>query len=128
MARQYELLLVEDTPSDIRLTEEALKESNLNCRLTVAYDGEEAMKVLSQRKGSSSEKLPDIILLDLNMPKKNGHEVLAEIRQDSTFAKIPVILLTVSQRDEDILQALSLKMNYYLNKPVDAAKLSTLVN
>jgi CheY-like chemotaxis protein len=128
MAKQVELLLVEDSPSDIRLTQEALKESKLNHRLSVVHDGEEAMQLLNKLRDAASQPLPDLILLDLNMPKKNGHEVLAEMRKDPKLSRIPVVLLTVSQRDEDVLKALSLKMNYYLNKPVDAEKLTTLVN
>ncbi len=127
MAKRIELLLVEDTPSDIRLTEEALKDSGLEYNLEVVNDGEQGMEYL-QKKKSAGEKLPDLILLDLNMPKKNGHEVLADISADSTLKTIPVILLTVSQRDEDIKEALKLKMNYYLCKPVDSEMLKILID
>lgn len=126
MKDKMQILLVEDTPSDVRLTEEALKRSELTYELHVVNDGEQATEFLQKAKASSS--LPDVILLDLNMPKKNGHEVLAEIKEDDSFKKIPVVLLTVSQRDEDVMEALKLKMNYYLAKPVTAQKLSTLLN
>jgi CheY-like chemotaxis protein len=126
MKDRLEILLVEDIPSDVRLTEEALKDAGLNFNLSVAADGEEAMDLLKRLKGEA-RKLPDVILLDLNMPKKNGHEVLAEIKEDLDLVRIPVVLLTVSQRDHDILEALRLKMNYYLAKPVSCEKLSVLL-
>lgn len=121
------ILLVEDSPSDVRLTQEALKDSGLIHELSVANDGEEAMNFLHQQKMSAFSKLPDVILLDLNMPRKNGHEVLAEIKVDPKLATIPVVLLTVSQQDRDIMEALRLKMNYYLCKPVDAVQLAALL-
>lgn len=126
MSDTIEILLVEDTPSDVRLTEEALKRSELSYKLSVVNDGEEAMEYLERAKKAGSQ--PNIILLDLNMPKKNGHEVLADIKDDKDLKKIPVVLLTVSQRDEDVMEALKLKMNYYLAKPVTAQTLSVLVN
>jgi two-component system, chemotaxis family, response regulator Rcp1 len=127
MGNRIELLLVEDTPSDIRLTEEALRDSGLDYNMSVVNDGEQAIEYLKKKKGAS-EKLPDIILLDLNMPKKNGHEVLADMKKDETLKKIPTVLLTVSQRDEDVMEALKLKMNYYLCKPVSAERLAALVD
>jgi CheY-like chemotaxis protein len=125
MKEKIEILLVEDTPSDVRLTEEALKRSELTYELKVVGDGEQASEFLQNAKKSAS--LPDVILLDLNMPKKNGHEVLEEIKSDADLKKIPVVLLTVSQRDEDVMDALKLKMNYYVAKPVTAQKLSALL-
>src|SRR5262249_30117562 len=95
--------------------------------MSVAADGEEAMELLKRLKRENIRPLPDVILLDLNMPKKNGHEVLAEIKEDLDLVRIPVVLLTVSQRDHDILEALRLKMNYYLAKPVSSEKLSVLL-
>ncbi|MBY0359340.1 MAG: response regulator [Candidatus Obscuribacterales bacterium] len=127
MENNIEILLVEDTPSDIRLTQEALKRSDLKYTLNVVNDGVEAMEYLNKLKGSPNERLPDIILLDLNMPRKNGHEVLTEIKDDPVLRKIAVVLLTVSQREEDVMEALKLKMNYYLAKPVTAQKLSVLI-
>jgi two-component system response regulator len=125
MKEKIEILLVEDTPSDVRLTEEALKRSELTYELSVVNDGEQATEFLENAKKAT--KLPDVILLDLNMPKKNGHEVLAEIKADDVLKKIPVVLLTVSQQDEDVQEALKLKMNYYVAKPVTAQKLSALL-
>lgn len=127
MESNIEILLVEDSPSDVRLTQEALKRSDLKYTMAVANDGVEGMEYLNQLKTDSSKKLPDIILLDLNMPKKNGHEVLADIKADPELRNIPVVLLTVSQRDEDVMEALKLKMNYYIAKPITAQKLSVLV-
>lgn len=123
MDNLIEILLVEDSPSDIRLTEEALKRSGLKYSLSIANDGVEAVEHLKSEKS----KQPDLILLDLNMPRKNGHEVLAEIKQDARLRAIPVILMTVSQRDEDVMEALKLKMNYYVAKPVTSQKLTVLI-
>jgi two-component system, chemotaxis family, response regulator Rcp1 len=128
MKEKINILLVEDSPSDVRLTQEALKDSGLSYELSLAADGEEAMNFLHQQKMSAFGKFPDIILLDLNMPRKNGHEVLAEIKADPKLALVPVVLLTVSQQERDIMEALRLKMNYYLCKPVDAEQLSALVH
>ncbi len=127
MADAIHILLVEDTPSDVRLTQEALKRSGLEYKLTVAADGVEAMEYLNDLKKSAGREMPGIILLDLNMPRKNGHEVLEEIMRDPALRPIPVVLLTVSERDEDVLQALNSKMNYYVAKPVTAQTLSTLI-
>lgn len=127
MEQNVEILLVEDTPSDIRLTQEALKRSGLKYTMVVVNDGVEAIEHLAKVKSGEGPAKPDLILLDLNMPRKNGHEVLAEIQADAEWKKIPVVLLTVSQRDEDVMEALRLKMNYYLAKPVTAQKLSSLV-
>jgi two-component system response regulator len=126
MENNIGILLVEDTPSDIRLTQEALKRSGLTYTMVVVNDGVEAMEHLTELK-SNQAPLPDLILLDLNMPRKNGHEVLADLSADEHLRRIPVVLLTVSQRDEDVMEALRLKMNYYLAKPVTAQKLSALV-
>lgn len=126
MKDKLEILLVEDIPSDVRLTKEALKDAGLNFNLSVANDGEEAMAFLNRIKQEKGP-FPDVILLDLNMPKKNGHEVLADIKEDLELVRIPVVLLTVSQQDHDILEALRLKMNYYLSKPVSAEKLAVLL-
>ncbi len=125
MGNKIEILLVEDTPSDVRLTEEALKRSSLEYDLTVVNDGEEAMTFLEKAK--ADKNLPGVILLDLNMPKKNGHEVMEDISKDDLLRTVPVVVLTVSQRDEDVKEALRLKMNYYLAKPVTSNKLSSLL-
>src|SRR5271154_5152022 len=103
MKDKIHILLVEDSPSDVRLTEEALKDSGLIYELLLANDGEEAMNFLYQQKMSAFSKLPHVILLDLNMPRKNGHEVLAELKADPQLATIPVVLLTVSQQERDVM-------------------------
>lgn len=126
MLEKLNILLVDDTPSDVRLTQEALKHSTLDFCITVAEDGEEALSYLRRTK-AAGKALPQLILLDLNMPRKNGHEVLDEIKSDSGLERIPVVLLTVSERAEDIWQALQSKMNYYLPKPVSSEKLCALV-
>ena len=127
MTHKINILLVEDTPSDIRLTQEALKESDIDYSLTIKKDGAEAMDYLYGLKNVEKIALPDMILLDLNMPKMNGHQVLEAIKADAILRSIPVVLLTVSERNEDVLEALSTKMNYYLAKPVTTDKFSTLI-
>ncbi len=126
MHKPLEILLVEDSPADIRLTEEALKDTDLEYKLSIVNDGEEAMAFLKQHGGENTEP-PDVILLDLNMPKKTGHEVLSEIKGDPRMDEIPIVVLTVSQDEEDVLKALDLRMNYYLNKPVTAGRLGALL-
>src|SRR5579883_869944 len=125
MADRVEILLVEDTPSDVRLTQEALKDSRLNYNLTVVNDGEQAMEFF--RKVAGTPRQPDLVLLDLNMPKKNGHEVLQEMKDIPALKDVPVILLTVSRDEDEILRALHLKLNYYLGKPVTSDKLNVLL-
>ncbi len=126
MKEGIQILLVEDTPSDVRLTQEALKRSDLKYDLNVCHDGVEAMEYLQKLKEAGS-RLPDVVLLDLNMPKKNGHQVLEEIKADPVLKPIPVVLVTVSERDEDVWDALKTKMNYYVAKPITAQKLSVLL-
>ncbi|KKN13280.1 hypothetical protein LCGC14_1007900 [marine sediment metagenome] len=114
-----EILLIEDSPGDIRLTQEALKDSKISNNLHVVTDGVEAMAFL-RKEGKYSEKpRPDLILLDLNLPKKDGREVLAEIKQDEQLKRIPVIILTVSETEEDVLKTYNLHANCYITKPVD---------
>lgn len=126
MENTIDILLVEDTPSDVRLTQEALKESCVKHTLNLTKNGIEAMQYLEYLK-DTEKPLPDLILLDLNMPKMNGHQVLAAIKNDEILRTIPVILLTVSEREEDVLEALGTKMNYYLPKPVTTDNFSILV-
>jgi two-component system, chemotaxis family, response regulator Rcp1 len=117
--RPVEVLLVEDNPGDVRLTQEALKEGRVMVNLTVAADGVEAMEILN-RKGPYKEKpRPDLILLDLNLPKKNGREVLLEIKADAELRRIPVIVMTTSKAEQDIHRAYNLNANCYITKPVD---------
>ncbi len=127
MKNPVEILLVEDSPADIALTEEALKESGLENTLTIVTDGEQAIEYLSKRGKYKDAERPDLILLDLNMPKKNGHEVLEVIKDNPKLEEIPVVVLTVSEAEEDIARALGLKMNYYLNKPVSVQKLAPIL-
>jgi len=114
-----EILLVEDNPGDVRLTEEALKEGKVLANLNVARDGEEALALLRQPESPSGRRLPDLILLDLNLPKKDGREVLEEIKADPRLKHIPVVVLTTSSAEQDIAQAYALHANCYITKPVD---------
>ena len=114
-----EILLVEDNPADVRLTREALNSDRLWNHLSVAKDGVEAMAYL-RREGTFAEAArPDLILLDLNLPKKDGREVLAEIKADADLKLIPVVVLTLSAVEEDILKSYGLHANCYIQKPVD---------
>ena len=119
MGRPIDILLVEDNPGDVRLTVEALKEGKVNNKLHVANDGMEAMAFLHRQGKYSDAPRPDLILLDLNLPKKDGHEVLAEIKKDSMLKHIPVVVLTGSTAGEDILKTYNLHANCYITKPID---------
>lgn len=114
-----EILLVEDSPGDVRLTREAFKDARVLVNLQVAGDGEEAMAFLKREGKYSSKPRPDIILLDLNLPKKDGRAVLAEIKEDPNLQTIPVVILTMSASEEDVLKSYSLHANCYITKPVD---------
>lgn len=113
------ILLVEDNPGDIRLTKEVLKEGKIRNVLSVATDGEEALLYLRKIGKYKDAVIPDIILLDLNLPKKDGREVLAEIKADPELMCIPVIVLTTSAAEQDILNMYSQHANCYITKPVD---------
>ncbi len=119
MSDLMNILLVEDDEGDVELTREALEDSKLVINLHVVRDGVEAMNYLHRKEPYIDAPLPDLILLDLNMPKKSGREVLAEIKQDETLKDIPVIILTTSQVGEDILRSYHLGANCYITKPVD---------
>ena len=114
-----EILLVEDNPGDVRLTKEALKEGRFANLINVAVDGFEAMAFLRREGKYANASRPDLILLDLNLPKKNGREVLAEIKADSDLKRIPVLVLTSSQAEKDIVATYNLHANCYITKPVD---------
>jgi chemotaxis family two-component system response regulator Rcp1 len=114
-----EILLVEDSPGDVRLTEEALKSAKILNRLSVVLDGVEAILFLRKSGKFANAPTPQLILLDLNLPKKNGREVLEEIKSDDTLKHIPVVVLTTSQDELDILQSYQLHANCYITKPVD---------
>ena len=121
--RPLEVLLVEDNPGDVRLILEIFKESSLNDSVVVAKDGVEAMAYLYQVGEYSQAKRPDIILLDLNLPRKDGRAVLTEVKRDPRLCQIPVIVLTSSDAEEDIRQAYALHANCYIAKPVDFEQL-----
>lgn len=112
-----EILLVEDNPADVRLTLEALKQARVPNRLHVARDGVEALRILKDASGTVPR--PDLILLDLNLPRKDGREVLQEIKQDESLRHIPVVILSTSQAEQDILQSYRLRANAFITKPVE---------
>ena len=114
-----EILLVEDNPGDVRLTQEVLKEGRIHNTLNVVGDGVEALDFLHRRGVHADAKPQDLILLDLNLPKMNGREVLAEIKKDATLKQIPVVVLTTSSAEQDVLSAYDLHANCYITKPVD---------
>lgn len=122
-----DILLVEDNPGDVRLTKEALKENKVVNELHVASDGEEAMKFLRRSKGYEDKPRPDLILLDLNIPKLDGREVLREIKYDDSLKRIPVIILTTSKLEEDILKAYNLHANCYISKPINLESFVTIM-
>ena len=118
-ARPLQLLLVEDNPGDVRLTREALKSGEVEVNLNVARDGVEAIDFLRKRGPFQTAPDPDLILLDLNLPRKNGREVLSEIKTDPDLKRIPVLVMTTSRADQDINRAYSLNANCYITKPMD---------
>ncbi len=119
MSDLIKILLVEDNPGDVRLTREALKEAKIENELILAINGEEALDCLFGRGRFSNCIKPDIILLDLNLPKVDGREVLRTIKSDNNLKRIPVIVLTTSKAEEDIIKAYDLSANAYITKPVD---------
>ena len=125
--RPINILLVEDNPGDVRLTVEALKEGKVRNRLHIANDGMEAIGFLHREGKYSDVPHPDLILLDLNLPKKDGHEVLAEIKEDPLLKRIPVVVLTGSKAGEDIFKTYDLHANCYITKPVDWDQFITVV-
>ncbi|GJL53375.1 MAG: hypothetical protein NPIRA02_05070 [Nitrospirales bacterium] len=126
-ARKLEILLVEDNEGDVRLTREALKDVKVPARLSVVYDGEEAMAFLRRQDSYANAAHPDLILLDLNLPKKSGHEVLVEIKSDENIQSIPVVVLSSSAQDDDILKAHERFANCYVTKPVDLNEFWNLI-
>lgn len=117
--KDIEILLVEDNPGDVRLTMEALKDCKMRNTLYVVEDGEEALSFLYKKGKYADAPHPDLILLDLNLPKKNGKEVLSEIKENPNLKRIPVVILTTSKAEEDILKTYDLHANCYITKPVD---------
>ena len=114
-----DFLLVEDNPGDVRLTQEALRDAKIRNRVSVVEDGVEALAFLRRQGRYAEMPRPDVILLDLNLPRKDGREVLAEIKADPDLRRIPVVILTTSEAEEDILRAYNLNANCYVTKPVD---------
>jgi CheY-like chemotaxis protein len=127
MVRPAEILLVEDNPGDVRLTKEALKDAKVLNRLQVAKDGVEALAFLKRQGKHAKAVRPDLILLDLNLPKKDGREVLAEIKEDPELRRIPVVILTMSKAEEDIVKTYDLHANCYITKPVDLERFIEVV-
>lgn len=125
--RPAEILLVEDNPGDARLAREAMKDSKIVNRLHVVEDGVEALAFLRREAPFSDAVRPDLILLDLNLPRKDGRELLAEIKADPVLRRIPVVVLTISRSEEDVLNSYDLYANCYVTKPVDFAKFSKIV-
>jgi len=117
--KAIDILLVEDSPGDIRLAQEALKESKISNRLFVVEDGVEAMAFLRRQGKHAEAPRPDLILLDLNLPRKSGREVLSEIKNDEDLKRIPGVVLTVSRDEEDILKSYDNHANCYITKPLD---------
>jgi CheY-like chemotaxis protein len=122
-----EILLVEDNPGDVRLTKEALKEGKVYSNLHTVKDGVEAMEFLRKQGKYKDVPRPDIILLDLNLPRKDGREVLEEIKSDNELKRIPVVVLTTSKAEEDVLRTYNLHANCYVTKPVDLEKFMVVV-
>jgi len=122
-----DILLVEDNPGDVRLTVEALKEGKVLNTLSVARDGVEALSFLRKGGEHADAPRPDLILLDLNLPKKDGREVLAEIKADEDLKRIPVVVLTTSQAEQDIVKSYNLYANCYITKPVDLDQFITVL-
>lgn len=127
MINPIEILLIEDNPADVRLTIEALKEEKLFNNLSVVTDGVEAIDFLQRKGPYSGAPRPDLILLDLNLPRKDGFEVLREIKNDARLRAIPVVILTVSSSEKDILATYNLHANCYISKPLDMTQFSKIV-
>jgi CheY-like chemotaxis protein len=125
--RPIEILLVEDNAPDVRLTQEALKEGKVRNNLAVVSDGVEALDYLHRRGPFADVTRPDIILLDLNLPRKDGREVLAEIKADPSLRRIPIVVLTTSSAEEDVIKTYDLHVNCYITKPVDMEQFVSVV-
>jgi len=125
--RPIEILLVEDSPGDVRLTKEALKEGKVLNHLHIAGDGVEALAFLRREGSYAGVPRPDLILLDLNLPRKDGREVLETIKEDPELRRIPVVILTTSSAERDVLQSYDLHANCYVTKPVDLQQFISVV-
>ena len=122
-----EVLLVEDDPGDVLMTQEAFAEHKVGNRLSVVCDGDEALAYLRQQGRYAQAPRPDLVLLDLNLPRRDGRQVLAEIKNDEDLRRIPVVVLTTSQADEDVVHSYSLHANAYVTKPVDFERFIAVV-
>lgn len=125
--KPVQILLVEDNPGDVRLTREVLKDGKIKNELNIAIDGEEAIFFLRKLGKFENVVTPDLILLDLNLPKKDGREVLAEIKSDPDLMHIPVIILTTSAAEQDIISTYTHHANCYITKPVDFKQFSNVI-
>ncbi|GAB2479348.1 response regulator [Jatrophihabitans fulvus] len=125
--RSLGVLLVEDDPGDVMIAQEALKASRVTSRLTVVSDGVEALQYLRRENGYAQAERPDLILLDLNLPRKSGHEVLAEVKQDPSLRQIPIVVLTTSGATEDVERSYDQHANVFVTKPVDFDHFSEVV-
>jgi CheY-like chemotaxis protein len=126
-SRPVEILLVEDNPGDARLTQEALKEGKIGNNLHHVADGVEALSFLRRQGAWAQAPVPDIVLLDLNLPRKDGREVLSEMKQDPRLRSIPVVVLTTSEAEQDIVRTYELHANCYITKPVDLEKFIEII-
>jgi CheY-like chemotaxis protein len=126
-AKPIEILLVEDNPGDSRLAQEALKDSKIRNTIHVAADGVEAMMFLNRKGEWKKAPRPDLILLDLNLPRMDGREVLAAIKSDDDLKRIPVVILTTSKDEEDVLRSYNLHANCYITKPIDLQQFMKVV-
>ena len=127
-ARSIEILLVEDNEGDVFLTKKAFEKAKILNNITVASDGEEALEILRKQNQHASAARPDIVLLDINLPKKNGKEVLAEIKEDANLRRIPVVVLTSSKAEQDIVKTYDLHASSYIVKPIDITQFQNVVN
>lgn len=127
MAEPIEVLLVEDNPADVRLTREALYEVRISNTLNVVTTGEDALDYLFQRNAHTDKERPDLILLDLNLPRLSGHEVLETIKEDKSLKRIPVVILTSSDAERDVIKSYDHYANCYIQKPVDMDGFITIV-
>lgn len=125
--RPVHILLIEDNPGDVRLTQEAFKEGQMDITMSVVMDGVEAVKFLKQEDEYAESPVPDLILLDLNLPKMDGREVLEVIKSSEALKRIPVVVLTTSNAEQDILKSYNLHVNCYINKPVDFDKFFDII-
>jgi DNA-binding response OmpR family regulator len=125
--RPAEILLIEDNPGDVELVHEALQSGKVVNRISVATDGEEALDFLNQAPGFENAPRPDLILLDLNIPKKNGFEVLSEIKDHPSVSSVPVVILTSSEAERDVVKSYNLHANCFISKPVDVDEFLAVV-